>query len=189
METLVCVKPQIDGLAQDCSNSSALQSCTKPLRFVCVLSDYSNVFNLFCAKATHLPNRMIAEIKYINTLWPSDTIWRQRSGSTLAQVMACCLTAPSHYLDQSWLIICEVQWHSYQFNFTRDASTINHWNPFVNYISKISYKFPRGQWVKTRTDITVIYPASIISCANLVMHLDIQGICWYDTLCVRNIPE
>ena len=26
--------------------------------------------------------------------------WRQRSGSTLAQVMACCLTAPSHYLNQ-----------------------------------------------------------------------------------------
>ena len=27
---------------------------------------------------------------------PSNAIWRQRSGSTLAQVMACCLTAPSH---------------------------------------------------------------------------------------------
>ena len=34
-----------------------------------------------------------------NLLWPSDTISRQRSGSTLAQVMACCLTAPSHYLN------------------------------------------------------------------------------------------
>ena len=27
-----------------------------------------------------------------NSLWPSDTIWRHRSMSTLAQVMACCLT-------------------------------------------------------------------------------------------------
>ena len=35
-----------------------------------------------------------------NTLRPSDAIWRHRSGSTLAQVMACCLTAPSHYLNQ-----------------------------------------------------------------------------------------
>ena len=25
----------------------------------------------------------------VNSLWPSDAIWRQRSGSTLAQVMAC----------------------------------------------------------------------------------------------------
>ena len=48
-----------------------------------------------------------------NALWPSDAIWRQRSGSTLAQVMTCCLTAPSHYLNQCWLIISEVQWHSW----------------------------------------------------------------------------
>ena len=39
-------------------------------------------------------------------------IWQQRSGSTLAQVMACCLTAPSHYLNQCWLIISKVLWHS-----------------------------------------------------------------------------
>ena len=83
----------------------------------------------------------------VNLLWPSDAIWQQRSGSTLAQVMTCCLTAPSHYLNQCWLIISEVQWHSYWGNFTRDASTINHWNPFESYIFKISFKFPRGQWV------------------------------------------
>ena len=34
----------------------------------------------------------------LNALWPSDAIWQHRSESTLAQVMACCLTAPSHYL-------------------------------------------------------------------------------------------
>ena len=49
----------------------------------------------------------------VNTLWPNDTIWRQRSGSTLAQVMACCLTAPSRYLHQCWLTISEDQTHSY----------------------------------------------------------------------------
>ena len=85
--------------------------------------------------------------QWVYTLWPSDAIWRQRSGSTLAQVMACCLTAPSHYLNQCWLIISEVQWHSYKGNFTRDASTINPLNLFQNYMSKISCKFPRGQWV------------------------------------------
>ena len=45
----------------------------------------------------------------VNSLWPSDTIWQQRSGLPLAHVMACCLTAPSHYLNQCWLIISEVQ--------------------------------------------------------------------------------
>ena len=48
----------------------------------------------------------------INSLWPRDAIRWHRSGSTLAQVMACCLTAPSHYLNQCWLIISYVVWHS-----------------------------------------------------------------------------
>ena len=47
----------------------------------------------------------------INPLRPSDAIWRKRSGSTLAQVMVCCLMAPSHYLNQCWLIISKVEWH------------------------------------------------------------------------------
>ena len=33
----------------------------------------------------------------------SGIIWRHRYGSTLAQVMSCCLLAPSHYLNQCWL--------------------------------------------------------------------------------------
>ena len=47
-----------------------------------------------------------------DSLWPSDAIWGQRSGSTLAQVMACCLMATSHYLNQCWLIINGAVWYS-----------------------------------------------------------------------------
>ena len=61
---------------------------------------------------------------FVNSLWPSDAIWRQGSGSALAQVMACCLTAPSHYLNQCWLIISKVQWHSSEGSFTKDTSAI-----------------------------------------------------------------
>ena len=39
-------------------------------------------------------------LPHINSLRPRDATWRHRSGSTLPQVMACCLTAPSHYLNQ-----------------------------------------------------------------------------------------
>ena len=56
-----------------------------------------------------------------NSLWPSDAIWRHRSMSTLAQVMACCLTAPSHYLNQCWLMISEVLWHSPNTNSTENT--------------------------------------------------------------------
>ena len=48
--------------------------------------------------------------RWVKSLRPGDAIWRQRTGSTLAEVMACCLTAPSHYLNQCWLIISKVLW-------------------------------------------------------------------------------
>ena len=86
----------------------------------------------------------------LNSLWPSDAIWWHRSGSTLAQVMACCLTAPSHYLNQCWLIISKVQWQSPEGNLTRDASAINYYNQLENYLPKISFKSPRGQWVNVK---------------------------------------
>ena len=41
----------------------------------------------------------------LKSLWPSDAIWRHRSGSSLAQVIACCLMAPSRYLKQYWVTI------------------------------------------------------------------------------------
>ena len=62
----------------------------------------------------------------VNSLWPNDAIWRHRSWSTLAQVMACCLMAPSHYLNQCWAIFSKVQWHSNESNLTRDSSPPNH---------------------------------------------------------------
>ena len=68
----------------------------------------------------------------VNLLWPVDIIWRHKTRSTLAQVMAWCLTAPSHYLNQYWLVISEVQWQSLEGNFIRDTSTINHSNLLVH---------------------------------------------------------
>ena len=47
-----------------------------------------------------------------------DAIWQHRSRSTLVQAMACCLTAPSHYLNQCWLIISEAFSYSLEGNFT-----------------------------------------------------------------------
>ena len=64
---------------------------------------------------------------YIKSLWPSDAIQRWRSWSTLVQVMACCLMAPSHYLNQCWLITSEVlRWYSLGGNYTGNAQSINY---------------------------------------------------------------
>ena len=42
---------------------------------------------------------------HLYTLWPSDDIRRYTFVSTFAQVRACGLNAPSHYLNQRWLRI------------------------------------------------------------------------------------
>ena len=67
-----------------------------------------------CSETSHLTPPPMWVIG-INSLWPIDAIWWHRSGSTFAQEMAW---APSHYLNQCWLIIREVQWLSYESNFT-----------------------------------------------------------------------
>ena len=68
---------------------------------------------------TKIKNTYIGEPQIANSLWLSDAIWWQRTWSTLAQMMACCLAARSHYLNQCWLIISVVQLQLAEGNFTR----------------------------------------------------------------------
>ena len=75
--------------------------------------------------------------QWVNSLWPSEVIWQKRSWSILAQVMACCLTAPSHCLNQCWLIISKVERHSSKASSQEITSTINHWNSLEHYLFKI----------------------------------------------------
>ena len=59
------------------------------------------------------------------------------TGSTEAQVMACCLTAPSHPINRCWLTISKVQWQSPRENFKKAKPTLNtdklehYWPEFV----------------------------------------------------------
>ena len=76
----------------------------------------------------------------INSLWPSDVIWQQGTRSTLAQVMACCLTAPSHYLNQCWLMISEVLWHSPDSNFNRKYFKVLSYDAIIPQYKNASYK-------------------------------------------------
>ena len=87
----------------------------------------------------------------LNSLRPSDAIWRQWSWTTLAQVMACCLTAPSHYLNQCWLIIRGVLWHTSESSFAGIAQGIDSGYEFEKDILKNIFKSPRGQWVNGST--------------------------------------
>ena len=84
----------------------------------------------------------------INSLWPSDAIWRHRSGSAWSPVMACCLMAPSHYLNQCWLVSEE--------SCGMHQRAISHWVPQLLIcmmrlkkilLKKITATYPRDWWV------------------------------------------
>ena len=78
----------------------------------------------------------------INSLWPTDAIWWQGSRSTLVQVIACCLMAPSHYLrnvDLSYLRSSDVRLRAVLLEISQPS------------VTKISLKmiFLRFYWVKS----------------------------------------
>ena len=81
-----------------------------------------------------------------------DAMWRHSPESTLALVMTCCLAAPSHYLDQCWLIINEAYWHLAETNFAEIVLDITHYKIFQNYIFENTATSPRRQWVNNCTD-------------------------------------
>ena len=54
------------------------------------------------------------------------------SWSTLVQIMAWCHLAPSHYLDQCWLIISNLTEKAFQFVFSGDGPDTKHNNVFEN---------------------------------------------------------
>ena len=85
---------------------------------------------------------------YINPFWSSDTLWQQRSGSTLAQEMCCCLTAPNHYLNKYWFIINKIIWYSFQGDAHLNMQDINHQVVLEMYTFRITATSSWGQWVK-----------------------------------------
>ena len=56
-----------------------------------------------------------------------------------------CLIAPSHYMNQCWLLIHEVLWYSYESNVISIAQTTIPYNEFEN--EMYTPTPPRGQWV------------------------------------------
>ena len=56
--------------------------------------------------------------------------------------MACCLMATSHYLNQCWLIMDGVPWHSPKSNFTESVHDTNSQNLFENALEELFPHLP-----------------------------------------------
>ena len=99
----------------------------------------------------------------INSLGPSDAICQQRSESPFAQVMACCLTAPSHYqaitwtnVDLSSVRLSDIHLRASSQEIRQPSITEIIW--IITYL-KCHSNFPRGQWVKNywKTLMTLVF--------------------------------
>ena len=78
---------------------------------------------------------LLKELTHYGQVTPYDD---KSSGSKLAQVMAWCLTAPSHYLGQCWLISW-VLWDSPTTNFTGSTQDIYSQNEFEKYTCEMTF--------------------------------------------------
>ena len=90
----------------------------------------------------------ITQPQWVNSLWAGDAMSWHKSRSTLAQIMACCLTSSSHYLNQCRPAISEALSRLPQSNSTLSAQANILHNEFENDIIEIIVTAPRGQWVK-----------------------------------------
>ena len=93
--------------------------------------------NLFHSRNTYenVVYRMVANLfrlQCVNSLWPSNVIWWHRSWSTVAAAMACCHQAPSHYLNQCWLLISEDLWHSPERPVPQQVPQVLFWRMSLN---------------------------------------------------------
>ena len=85
-------------------------------------------------------------LSWHSLLWPCDDIWRHRTWSTMVQVMACCLTATSHYLNLCWLPISDFLWHSPHDDVIKWKHFPRNW-PFVRGIHRSPVNSShKGQW-------------------------------------------
>ena len=92
--------------------------------------------------------------------------------------MACCLMAPSHYLNQCWLTICGNQLRA----VLKILICIS--NEFGNFIIKVIHIFFRGQWIKCNPNNS-LWPSSDIWCerswSTLVNMTNVC--CWKGVFC------
>ena len=100
------------------SHNHTVQSVSKLHLALLVEHMHRPLPTFYCNLHNFRWSRILLHIANVISLWPSEAIWWQGSRSTLVQVMACCLTTTSHYLNQCWLVITKVQWCSSEGNFT-----------------------------------------------------------------------
>ena len=94
------------GVALTHSEQNGMNTDLMDIVLINALSLHGFLFKRHHIRSTH--SGLVTHLTHWGLVTP---IWRWRSWSALVKIMACCLAAPSHYLNQCWLIISKVLWH------------------------------------------------------------------------------
>ena len=100
-------------------------------------------FNLWCADFYWY----LLSISFLNSYSPSAVYMHQRMGSTLVQIMACCLLGTKPL--SKWMLVI-VNWtlgNKLQWKFNQNFNFFIHENAFENVICKMEAYFSRGRGV------------------------------------------
>ena len=81
----------------------------------------------------------------INLSPPGAAYMRQHIGSALVQIMACRLSAASHYLNQCWRIVNWTLGNKFQWNLSRNSHTSIQENSIENAVCQIGGLFVQGR--------------------------------------------
>ena len=93
------------------------------------------------------------------TLWP-PYLWQHRFGSTLVQVMFCCLTAPNHYWrqviiwTQCWIIVNWNLANIFQWNLNQSLIIFIEENAFRTVVCEMAVILSKGRWVNLHCGFT-----------------------------------
>ena len=85
-------------------------------------------------------NTKLNSFRYSDTKWP-------KARSTLPQIKACCLTSPSQYNNQYWLLINDILWHFSRAMSQRVLLILLYTSNLIIIISKLLLH-RQGHWVK-----------------------------------------
>ena len=117
---------------------------------------YKNIQQKISRKTISTPR--CENVLLINSLWLSDDIWWHKSCLGLDQEMAWCLTAPSHYLFECWLIFYRIIWNMFlcisKFLCTctciskSNVLSFNHKKIYLKMFISKWLTFLSGTWVK-----------------------------------------
>ena len=93
---------------------------------------------------------ILFRLQYVNSLWPSDAIWWQRSGSTVAQVIAFLPDGTKPLPQLVHLSVRSSDIHLRAISEEIPQPSITEFSLKIkNYLSEISFKSPRWQWVNS----------------------------------------